>query len=105
MTVWKRAPKHKYCGRKTVQTVEVLAVMQFNAGSKALSLTVDALGLQASSILARRTAKIDATRIRKAEQAAKNESRTQRKRSALSKIQTEQQLVANEGNLYDAGGH
>jgi hypothetical protein len=32
-TIWRRAPKHKNCGRKTLETAAALAVMQFNKGT------------------------------------------------------------------------
>ena len=49
--------------------------------------------------------KLDAIRIRVAEDAAKAETKTSRKRRAMLKLGEDVQLVASEGSLYAAGGH
>ena len=44
-TVWKRAPKSKYCGKKTTEIAVALAVMQYNKGAGALADAVSSLGV------------------------------------------------------------
>ena len=63
----------------------------------------DGLGLEASGILARAAEKWDKERMRRADKAASHESKTQRKFTALSKVQREDHLRQREGALYEAG--
>ena len=44
-TLWQRAPKSKYCGRKTVETATALAIMQFNKGSTGLIEAAECVGV------------------------------------------------------------
>jgi hypothetical protein len=66
---------------------------------------VDSLGIEAGAVLERTTARLDHERLRKADKAGLNESKTQRKKNLLSKIRREEALQAQEGRLYEAGGH
>ena len=104
-TVWKRAPKSKYCGKKTIEIAVALAVMQYNKGAGALVDAVSSLGVSPGKPLVIVGEKLDAIRIRKAEAATKSETKTSRKRRAMEKLREDVQLVASEGSLYAAGGH
>ena len=68
--VWRRAPKAKYCGKKTTEIVVALAVMSYNKGAGALSDAISSLGVSPGKTLLRVTAQLDALRLRVADKAA-----------------------------------
>ena len=103
--VWRRAPKAKYCGKKSIEMAVALAVLQFNKGASALSDAVVSLGASPGISLTTVASSIDSERLRFAKIAAKTESKTTRKRGVLEKMRKEQRLEAAEGGLYEAGGH
>ncbi len=102
-SVWKRAPKSKYCGRKTIE-IPALAFMQFNGGAEALLKVVDSLGVVPGETLAKVTSRLDVTRLRKADKAAHNESKTIKKRVTM-KLEEECKKTVEEGHLYKAGAY
>ena len=104
-TIWRRAPKSKYCGKKTTEIAVALAVMSYNKGAGALSDAVSSLGVSPGKTLLHVAAQLDAIRLRFADKAALAETKTSRKRRAMQKLQHNVKLVASEGVLYDAGGH
>ena len=104
-TVWKRAPKSKYCGKKTVDIAVAMAVMQFNKGADALLDAVDSLGLQAGIMLQNLASKLDARRIKDSDKASLQETKMSRKRKSLAVLQRENQKKTQEGGLYEPGGH
>ena len=55
--------------------------------------------------LAANTLRMDHRRLRQAMVAAKEPSKTSRKRLAMLKLHAEEELIADEGNLYSPGGH
>ena len=103
--VWRRAPKAKYCGKKSIEMAVALAVLQFNKGASALSDAVVSLGASPGITLTMVASSIDSERLRFAKISAKTESKTTRKRGVLEKMRKEQRLEAAEGGLYEAGGH
>ena len=103
--IWRRAPKSKYCGKKTTEIAVALAVMSYNKGAGALSDAVSSLGVSPGKTLLHVAAQLDAIRLRFADKAALAETKTSRKRRAMQKLQHNVKLVAYEGVLYDAGGH
>ena len=48
---------------------------------------------------------MDNGRLRQAMVAAKEPSKTSRRRMAMLKLHAEEELIADEGNLYSPGGH
>ena len=103
--VWRRAPKAKYCGKKTIEIAAALAVLQFNKGASALADAVVSLGASPGISLTTVASTIDSQRLRYAKISAKTESKTTRKRAVLEKMRKEQRMEAAEGGLYEAGGH
>ena len=101
-TVWRRAPKAKYCGKKTTEIAVALAVMSYNKGPGALSDAISSLGVSPGKTLLRVTAQLDALRLRVAEKAAQTATKTSRKRRAMQKLQHDIKMVASEGVVYDA---
>ena len=128
-TVWRRAPKSKYCGKKTAEMAVALAVMQYNKGATALGVmqynkgatalgvmqynkgatalvdAVDSLSVSPGSEVVRVVSRINVMRLRKANHATKQASKTSRKRKALEKLQLGVQQEATEGKLYESGAH
>ena len=104
-TVWRRAPKSKYCGKKTAEVAVALAVMQYNKGATALVDAVDSLGVSPGPEVVRVASRINVVRVRKADQATRQASKTSRKRKALEKLQLGVHQEAREGNLYESGAH
>ena len=104
-TVWRRAPKSKYCGKKTAEMAVALAVMQYNKGATALVDAVDSLGVSPGSEVVRVASRINVVRVRKADHATRQASKTSRKRKALEKLQLGVHPEATEGNLYESGAH
>ena len=104
-TVWRRAPKEKYCGKKTTEIAVALAVMSYNKGAGALSDAISSLGVSPGKTLLRVTAQLDALRLRVADKVAQTATKTSRKRRAMQKLQHDIKMVASEGVVYDAGGH
>ena len=78
--VWRRAPKAKYCGKKTIEIAAALAVLQFNKGASALADAVVSLGASPGISLTTVASTIDSQRLRYAKISAKTESKTTRKR-------------------------
>ena len=103
--VWRRAPKAKYCGKRTIEMAVALAVLQFNKGASALADAVVSLGASPGISLTTVASTIDSERLRFAKISAKTESKTTRKRAVLEKMRKEQRMEAAEGGLYEAGGH
>ena len=58
-----------------------------------------------SAPLAAIAAKMDRKRIHQAVVAAKEETKTSRKRKALARLRADETLAADEGHLYRPGGH
>ena len=104
-TVWRRAPKSKYCGKKTAEMAVALAVMQYNKGATALVDAVDSLGVSPGSEVVRVASRINVVRVRKADHATRQASKTSRERKALEKLQLGVHQEATEGNLYESGAH
>ncbi|KAI0232739.1 hypothetical protein LSAT2_016950 [Lamellibrachia satsuma] len=50
-TVWKRAPKSKYCGKKTTEIAVALAVMQYSKGAGALAVMQYNKGASALAVM------------------------------------------------------
>ena len=75
------------------------------SGASSLIEAVSSVGVEVGDILAKKTSSLDKERIRRADKASLNESKMQRKKSALSKNRREEAIKAAEGNLYEAGGH
>ena len=63
-TFWRRAPKAKYCGKKTTEIAVALAVMSYNKGAGALSDAISSLGVSPGKTLLRVTDQLDALRLR-----------------------------------------
>ena len=103
--VWRRAPKAKYCGKKTIEIAVALAVLQFNKGASALADAVVSLGASPGISLTTVASTIDSQRLRYAKISAKTESKTTCKRGVLEKMRKQQRMEAAEGGLYEAGGH
>ena len=103
--VWRRAHKAVFSSRTTVEIAVAMGVTQFNQGSEMLVSATQAVAPQAatSSQLLNLTVKQDLTRLRKADIAVKEETRSSRKRKALLKVQMHDKLCEEEGHLYDAG--
>lgn len=104
-TVWKRAPKAKYCGRKTVETAAALAVMQYNKGGTGLADAVECLGVDAGTALGALTKKRDHVRLYQAERKSSQESKAQRKQRSILRLRRDESQERQEGHLYLAGGH
>ena len=103
--IWRRAPKAVYSSRKTVEIAVALGVTQFNKGAQVLVDATEAVIPQASSsrqlsVLADR---MDTIRLRKADDSAKLETKSNRKRKVLLKMQAEAKKSEEEGHLYDPG--
>ena len=103
--IWRRAPKALYSSRKTVEIAVAMGVVQFNKGSDMLLKAVEAVAPQAGPgsqlcVLAERQ---DRSRLRKAEVVARVETRSNRKRKALLKMQADDRKSEEEGHLYDPG--
>ena len=58
-----------------------------------------------TDLLAVTTPKMDHRRLRQAVVSAQETSKTSQKRLALLKLHAEEELIADEGNLYSPGGH
>ena len=94
-----------YSSRKTVEIAVALGVTQFNKGAQVLVDATEAVIPQASSsrqlsVLADR---MDTIRLRKADDSAKLETKSNRKRKVLLKMQAEAKKSEEEGHLYDPG--
>ena len=91
--------------RTTVEIAVAMGVTQFNQGSEMLVSATQAVAPQAatSSQLLNLTMKQDLTRLRKADIAVKEETRSSKKRKALQKVQMQDKLCEEEGQLYDTG--
>ena len=96
-TVWRRAPKSKHSGKKTAEIATALAVMQHNKEATALVDTVDSLSVSPGSEVVRIVSCINVVRLRKADHATKQASKTSRKRKALEKLQLGVQQEVTEG--------
>ena len=103
--IWRRAPKAVYSSRKTVEIAVAMGVVQFNNGSDMLVKAAEAVAPQAgsSSQLSMLAKRQDRSRLRKAEVAAKLETRSSRKRKALQRMQADNKQSEEEGHLYDPG--
>lgn len=77
-------------------------IMQFIKGAKAVAEAVDSIGVKATDVLLRTVASRDKDRLIRAEKAAREQSKTQWKKTALTKLQHEEQLVRQEGATYQA---
>ena len=75
------------------------------SGAKGLLDVVDSIGLEAGKALEKVTERKDKERIQRAEKAMLNESRTQRKKTTMTKVRQEEELTREEGLLYDAGAY
>ena len=104
--VWRRASKSVFSTRGTVESAVALAVVQFNCGGRVLVEAADSVVPGSSSApLAAIAAKMDRKRIHQAVVAAKEETKTSRKRKALARLRADETLAADEGHLYRPGGH
>ena len=95
--VWRRAPKT----RSTVEIAVALGVVQFNCGGRVL---VDAANSvvpgSSTDHLAVITLRMDNRRLRQAMVAAKETLKTSRKRLTMLKLHAEEELIADDGNVY-----
>ena len=78
--------------KKTIEIAVSLAVMQYNKGAGALADAVSSLGVLPGKPLVVVAEKLDAIRIRVAEDAAKAETKTSRKLRAMQKLCEDVQL-------------
>ena len=78
--------------KKTIEIAVSLAVMQYNKGAGALADAVSSLGVSPGKPLVVVAEKLDAIRIRVAEDAAKAETKTSRKWRAMQKLCEDVQL-------------
>ena len=78
--------------KKTIEIAVSLAVMQYNKGAGALADAVSSLGVLPGKPLVVVAEKLDAIRIRAAEDAAKAETKTSRKGRAMQKLCEDVQL-------------
>ena len=103
--VWRRARKAVYSSRKTVEIAVAMGVVQFNVGSDMLISASEAVAPQAASStqLSSLAVRQDINRLRKAEVAAKAETKSSRKRKALLKAKADDRQAEEEGHLYDPG--
>lgn len=101
--IWRRAPKAVFSTRKTVEIAVAMGIVQFNKGAQVLVDVTAAIVPQAgpSSQLLELAGKMDKTRLRKSDTAAKLESKSSRKRRSLLKLQAEAKLSEKEGHLYN----
>lgn len=103
--VWKRAPKATFSSRNTVEIAIALGITQFNKGAKAMVEAAEAVFPQAgpSHQLSALAERIDKARLRKADTAAKEETKSSRKRKALLKVHDDDKQAEEEGHLYNPG--
>ena len=103
--VWRRARKAVYSSRKTVEIAVAMGVVQFNVGSDMLITASEAVAPQASAStqLSSLAVRQDLNRLRKADVAAKAETKSNRKRKALLKAKADDRQAEEEGHLYDPG--
>ena len=104
--IWRRAPKAVFASRGTVEIACALGIVQFNRGGQVLvdaATAVLDLPESPNSQLAVVAASMDRRRIRQAIESAKAETKTNRKRKALTELHAQTANAESEGHLYSAG--
>ena len=102
-TVWKRAPKTEYRGKRSIETAVALAVLNFNCGAPGITRVLGNLNLQLNQRLKdhidRRTAQaVSAARCKQ-----KHLSKWKRKTLKLVNRTRDQKRATQEGVTYGAG--
>ena len=102
---WRMARKAVYSSGKTVELAVAMGVVQFNIGSDMLITASEAVTPQASAStqLSSLAVRQDLNRLRKADVAAKAETKSSRKRKALLKAKADDRQAEEVGHLYDPG--
>ena len=104
--VWRRAPKTVFTTRSTVEIAVALRIVQLNCGGWVLLDGASSVVPGSSTDhLAVTTLSMDNRRLRQAKVVAKEPSKTSRKRLPMLKLRAEEELIADEGNLYSPDGH
>ncbi|KAI0230495.1 hypothetical protein LSAT2_019165, partial [Lamellibrachia satsuma] len=105
--IWRRAPKAVFSSRKIVEIAVAMGIVQFNKGAQIFIDATAAVVPQAgpSCQLSKLVGKMDKTRLRKSDAAAKLENKSSRKRLCVGspKLQAEAKQSEEEGHLYNPG--
>ncbi len=102
--VWRLCPKATFVGRKTLQTAVSLAICQFSMGATFQVALCKALNIVPGAILESSAVRSSAERLRKAEKAASDKVKKQRKKLKYEKQSQQKSRRNKEGKTYVPGG-